>query len=96
MRRFNKALAYQPTLPILQYGEVKVIAALLFSTGLVLVLSSMWALGLTGTYLGDYFGILMDEKVESFPFNVTNNPMYYVRSLPFLLLLFAGVDICLE
>ena len=29
-----------------------------------------------GTYLGDYFGILMDEKVTGFPFNVVNNPMY--------------------
>jgi len=26
--------------------------------------------------LGDYFGILMDERVTSFPFNVNENPMY--------------------
>ena len=44
----------------------------------------MWALGLTGTYLGDYFGILMDAKVESFPFNVTGAPMYYGSTLSFL------------
>lgn len=37
----------------------------------------MYALGVTGTYLGDYFGILMDEKVESFPFNITAAPMYW-------------------
>jgi phosphatidylethanolamine N-methyltransferase len=35
----------------------------------------MWALGVTGTYLGDYFGILMDEMVVGFPFNVTDAPM---------------------
>ena len=37
----------------------------------------MYALGVTGTYLGDYFGILMDEPVTSFPFNVSN--AHYVR-----------------
>ena len=37
----------------------------------------MWALGVTGTYLGDYFGILMDDMVTGFPFNVTDAPMYW-------------------
>ena len=36
----------------------------------------MWALGVTGTYLGDYFGILMTRRVTGFPFNVLNDPMY--------------------
>lgn len=31
------------------------VAAAAFVVGGVLVLSSMWALGITGTYLGDYF-----------------------------------------
>jgi len=44
----------------------------------------MYALGVTGTYLGDYFGILMDHKVESFPFNVTDAPMYYGSTMSFL------------
>lgn len=44
----------------------------------------MWALGVTGTYLGDYFGILMDAKVEGFPFNVTGAPMYWGSTLSFL------------
>lgn len=26
----------------------------------------------------------MDDKVESFPFNVTSNPMYYGSTLSFL------------
>jgi phosphatidylethanolamine/phosphatidyl-N-methylethanolamine N-methyltransferase len=56
----------------------------LIATGNVLVLSSMWALGVTGTYLGDYFGILMDEKAEGFPFNVTAAPMYWGSTLSFL------------
>lgn len=44
----------------------------------------MWALGVTGTYLGDYFGILMDEMVTGFPFNVTDAPMYYGSFMSFL------------
>jgi phosphatidylethanolamine/phosphatidyl-N-methylethanolamine N-methyltransferase len=44
----------------------------------------MWALGITGTYLGDYFGILMPAKVTSFPFNVTDAPMYYGSTMSFL------------
>src|SRR5581483_1386300 len=34
--------------------------------------------------LGDYFGILMDERVVTFPFNVLENPMYYGSSMVFL------------
>jgi phosphatidylethanolamine/phosphatidyl-N-methylethanolamine N-methyltransferase len=56
----------------------------LFGSGLTLVVSSAWALGLTGTYLGDYFGILMKEKVVGFPFNILNNPMYVGSTLCFL------------
>lgn len=44
----------------------------------------MWALGLTGTYLGDYFGILMDAPVTSFPFNISGAPMYWGSTLSFL------------
>jgi phosphatidylethanolamine N-methyltransferase len=47
-------------------------------------LSSMWALGVTGTYLGDYFGILMDKMVTGFPFNVMANPMYNGSTMCFL------------
>lgn len=44
----------------------------------------MWALGVTGTYLGDYFGILMDAKVTGFPFNVMDAPMYWGSTMSFL------------
>jgi phosphatidylethanolamine N-methyltransferase len=44
----------------------------------------MYALGITGTYLGDYFGILMNERVTTFPFNVTDAPMYYGSTMSFL------------
>jgi phosphatidylethanolamine N-methyltransferase len=44
----------------------------------------MYALGITGTYLGDYFGILMDAPVTSFPFSVSAAPMYHGSTLSFL------------
>lgn len=59
------------------------IPAALFGTGQLLVITSTWALGITGTFLGDYFGILMDSRVEGFPFNVVENPMYTGSTLCF-------------
>ncbi|NXO38831.1 PEMT methyltransferase, partial [Locustella ochotensis] len=47
------------------------------AVGTLFVVSSFLALGFTGTFLGDYFGILMEEKVTSFPFSVLDNPMYW-------------------
>ncbi|KAL3459941.1 phospholipid methyltransferase-domain-containing protein [Aspergillus heterothallicus] len=61
-----------------------ILGGALFVVGSVLVLSSMYALGVTGTYLGDYFGILMDAPVTGFPFNVTGSPMYWGSTLNFL------------
>jgi phosphatidylethanolamine/phosphatidyl-N-methylethanolamine N-methyltransferase len=78
---YNEALSQQPVHPALQQP---LIAYGLIAAGNVLVLTSMWALGVTGTYLGDYFGILMDERVEGFPFNVTGAPMYWGSTCSFL------------
>jgi len=81
---YTQALSHQPHLALLEAPEFKLLAGVLFFSGNTLVLSSMWALGLTGTYLGDYFGILMTERVTGFPFNVTDNPMYYGSTMSFL------------
>ncbi|KAG0640085.1 phospholipid methyltransferase-domain-containing protein [Tuber brumale] len=81
---YEQALRQQPSLDVLQTDAVKLAALALFFSGNVLVLTSMWALGFTGTYLGDYFGILMDHRVTSFPFNVTDAPMYYGSTMAFL------------
>jgi phosphatidylethanolamine N-methyltransferase len=98
---YERALRSQPSHPLLETAIVKVAAYGLLAAGNTLVLSSMWALGVTGTYLGDYFGILMDHRVTSFPFNVTDAPMYYGSTMSFLgtALLFgkpAGVLLTLE
>lgn len=43
----------------------------------MLVLTSFIKLGFYGTFLGDYFGILLQKKVTGFPFNFFEHPMYY-------------------
>ena len=90
--RFLDAVKNQPALAVLDNKLVKAAAVAFFAAGQVFVLSSMWVLGVTGeslagttcnmrltatgTYLGDYFGILMTSRVTGFPFNVLNDPMY--------------------
>ena len=81
---FERALRDQPSHPLLLTPLATYISYALIAAGNILVLSSMWALGFTGTYLGDYFGILMDEVVTGFPFNVTSAPMYYGSTMSFL------------
>ncbi|CAO3669536.1 hypothetical protein G6F70_000601 [Rhizopus microsporus] len=81
---YHQALSFQPTHSFLDNQIVQLSAILLFLTGNTLVLSSMWALGVTGTYLGDYFGILMKERVTGFPFNICDNPMYIGSTCTFL------------
>ncbi|KAI9470699.1 MAG: phospholipid methyltransferase-domain-containing protein [Benjaminiella poitrasii] len=81
---YHNALSDQPTHPFFDQYIVQISAVLLFLTGNILVLSSMWALGVTGTYLGDYFGILMKERVTGFPFNVCDNPMYIGSTCTFM------------
>ncbi|KAI8869369.1 methylene-fatty-acyl-phospholipid synthase [Ramicandelaber brevisporus] len=84
---YERALAEQPKLhevAALLYPELKIAAGILAGFGSILVVTSMYALGVTGTYLGDYFGILMKERVTGFPFNVNDNPMYNGSTLVFL------------
>nr|POE56863.1 phosphatidyl-n-methylethanolamine n-methyltransferase [Quercus suber] len=81
---YERALRAQPSHPALLGFVPQAVAAGLVASGNVLVLSSMWALGVTGTYLGDYFGILMDHIVTGFPFNVTGSPMYWGSTMSFL------------
>ncbi|KAK7535862.1 phospholipid methyltransferase-domain-containing protein [Phyllosticta citribraziliensis] len=81
---YHAALSHQPTHPLLLSPVAKLASLALLAAGNTLVLTSMYALGVTGTYLGDYFGILMDHRVTSFPFSVTDAPMYVGSTLSFL------------
>ncbi|GAM25091.1 hypothetical protein SAMD00019534_082660, partial [Acytostelium subglobosum LB1] len=81
---FKEAITHQARLDLLDCELVRYIAYGLFAVGAVFVLSSYLRLGITGTYLGDYFGILMKERVTGFPFNVMSNPMYNGATMMFL------------
>jgi phosphatidylethanolamine/phosphatidyl-N-methylethanolamine N-methyltransferase len=81
---YAQALAQQPSHAALGHPFATAAAIALLVAGNVLVLSSMYALGITGTYLGDYFGILMPARVTRFPFSICAAPMYYGSTMNFL------------
>ncbi|EKM52521.1 uncharacterized protein PHACADRAFT_149234 [Phanerochaete carnosa HHB-10118-sp] len=83
---YERALNDQPRHALLPAPYNKLVPAALFVVGQTFVVTSTWALGITGTFLGDYFGILMDHRVEGFPFNVLRDPMYVGSTMCF----FAG------
>ncbi|XP_070617560.1 phosphatidylethanolamine N-methyltransferase isoform X2 [Erythrolamprus reginae] len=74
---FEEAMKSQPKLPLLECLLGYYASLTLIAVGILLVTSSFLALGFIGTFLGDYFGILMETKVTAFPFNVMENPMYW-------------------
>ncbi|XP_007654817.1 phosphatidylethanolamine N-methyltransferase isoform X3 [Ornithorhynchus anatinus] len=81
---FTRAVTSQPKLEGLDCLAAYHTGLVILGVGVVFVLSSFLALGFVGTYLGDYFGILMDAKVTKFPFNVLDNPMYWGSTANYL------------
>ncbi|KAG9469311.1 hypothetical protein GDO78_020866 [Eleutherodactylus coqui] len=81
---FTAALSSQPRSWVLKRPEFYYLGVVLMAAGGALVTSSFLALGFVGTYLGDYFGILMEKKVTGFPFNIMENPMYWGSTANFL------------
>lgn len=81
---YEAALRDQPVSEFLTGDRFTYIGIAYIVFGQLLVVTSMYQLGVTGTYLGDYFGILMDHRVTSFPFNVFDNPMYQGSTFTFL------------
>ncbi|KAI0255627.1 phospholipid methyltransferase [Lactifluus subvellereus] len=80
---YLSALLEQPRAPLLPAPFDALVPMVLFILGQTFVVTSTWALGITGTFLGDYFGILMDHRVEGFPFNVLRDPMYVGSTMCF-------------
>ena len=64
--RYHWALLDQPQKAILPKEYATIVPAVLFAVGQLFVVTSTWSLGITGTFLGDYFGILMDHRVEGY------------------------------
>ena len=56
----------------------------LLACGWTLVLTSMWRLGVVGTYLGDHFGILFESRITTFPFSKFDHPMYEGATMAFM------------
>eukprot|EP01105_Mastigella_eilhardi_P012931 TRINITY_DN2947_c0_g1_i2.p1 TRINITY_DN2947_c0_g1~~TRINITY_DN2947_c0_g1_i2.p1 ORF type:complete len:225 (+),score=85.80 TRINITY_DN2947_c0_g1_i2:71-745(+) len=80
---FLKAVDAHPQLQLIDPAVAYAVGSVLYVIGAVLVLGATWALGIVGTYLGDYFGILMKERVTSFPFNLLSSPMYTGSTITF-------------
>lgn len=81
---FTQAMQDQPRMDSLDTPTAYRAGLGLLGAGSVLVLSSFSALGFTGTFLGDYFGILKEARVTTFPFNVLDNPMYWGSTANYL------------
>ncbi|XP_002747928.1 phosphatidylethanolamine N-methyltransferase isoform X1 [Callithrix jacchus] len=81
---FTQAMLNQPRMESLDTPVAHCLGLMLLGVGVVLVLSSFFALGFTGTFLGDYFGILKEARVIVFPFSVLDNPMYWGSTANYL------------
>ncbi|OAQ73855.1 phospholipid methyltransferase [Pochonia chlamydosporia 170] len=81
---FKTAISEQPSHPLLDSIYTQAAAFTLFAAGNTLVITSTYRLGIRGTFLGDYFGVLLEEMVTGFPFNVSSAPMYVGSTLSFL------------
>ncbi|KAM4843342.1 phosphatidylethanolamine N-methyltransferase isoform 2-T4 [Thomomys bottae] len=81
---FTQAMLKQPKMEVLENPATYCLGLVLLGTGVVFVLSSFFALGFTGTFLGDYFGILKEARVTTFPFNILDNPMYWGSTINYL------------
>ncbi|KAJ7157850.1 phospholipid methyltransferase-domain-containing protein [Mycena crocata] len=80
---YRIALHDQPKYP-LPFEIQTVLSWIIFGGGNILVATSYWKLGFYGTFVGDYFGILLEKRVTSFPFSLFNNPMYMGAKLSFI------------
>ncbi|XP_012581469.1 PREDICTED: phosphatidylethanolamine N-methyltransferase isoform X2 [Condylura cristata] len=81
---FTQAMLGQPKMESLDNPVAYRVGLVLLGTGSLFVLSSFFALGFTGTFLGDYFGILKEARVTTFPFNILDNPMYWGSTANYL------------
>lgn len=83
---FNRAVSNNPTIQFSDNVEliISVFSYLLMFISFIIVAGSYWQLGIHGIYYADYFGILMDEKVTAFPYNILDNPLYVGAQMLFL------------
>lgn len=87
---YLRTATFQKTVDQYGYWEplnnnlVEALGYLVVAAGAILVLASAWKLGFFVSFMGDYFGLLLSDKVTGFPFNVVNDPMYFGSGLVYL------------
>jgi phosphatidylethanolamine/phosphatidyl-N-methylethanolamine N-methyltransferase len=83
-KSFFQAILSQPKFELFSHPAVYGIGIVLAVLGQIFAITSIYQLGVTGTYLGDYFGIYMKERVTAFPFNTLEHPMYHGAVMTFV------------
>ncbi|KAF5370412.1 hypothetical protein D9757_013138 [Collybiopsis confluens] len=81
---YRYALLQQPYGLLLPQPWNTLVGFALIVSGQVLAMSAYYQLGVTGTSMGDYFGLLKDSRVEGFPFSVLRDPMYVGSTISFV------------
>ena len=64
------------SLPLHLSYLLTLVGGLLILIGWILIISSFHKLGLRGMYFGDHFGFLFRDRINSFPYNYFENPVY--------------------
>ncbi|THU80263.1 phospholipid methyltransferase [Dendrothele bispora CBS 962.96] len=80
---YIKALDDQPEYSLLRGFKTAAFWILLVTSNLLLI-TSFSGLGFYGTFFGDHFGILKEERVTRFPFSVLDDPMYVGSTIYFV------------
>ena len=81
---FHQVMANHSVCGPMQNPLFDKLGLLLVLIGAIFVISSSYRLGFFCSFMGDYFGILLNEKVTGFPFNVVEDPMYVGSTLVYL------------
>lgn len=81
---FNNAVDAHGSWALLDHEVFVLLGTILVVLGAVFVIASSWRLGFYCSFMGDYFGILLNERVTGFPFNVVDDPMYWGSTLIYL------------
>lgn len=90
---FHRVVDGHTTCLSMQNPFFDILGYLLVIVGAVLVIASGYQLGFFCSFMGDYFGILLEKKVTGFPFNIVDDPMYVGSVLIYLGLSFLHASI---
>ena len=81
---FHSTIDTHTTCTSMQNEVFHALGYLLIAIGSSFVIASAYRLGFYCSFMGDYFGILLKERVTGFPFNIVEDPMYVGSALVYL------------